>query len=84
MDKLTGVLRLWIGKSRNEYIKLRGVKKGIHDKCVLKWFNHMERIADSRLVKGMYSECVLEIGRLENQRKSGLGQLECLKTEIWV
>src|SRR5678815_1751450 len=64
MDNLRGVLGVKrIDKIRNEGIReLCGVKKGVDERMnesTLRWFGHMERMNDSRLVKRMYSgECV--------------------------
>ena len=51
-----------IDKMRNERIRgLCGVKKGVNERInesTLRWFGHVERMDDSRLVKRMYSgEC---------------------------
>ena len=58
---MLGVRR--IDKMRNERIReLCGVKKGVNERInesILRWFGHVERMDDSRLVKLMYSgECV--------------------------
>src|SRR5678815_1717427 len=64
MDNLRGVLCVRrIDKMRNEHIReLCGVKKGVNERineCMLRWFGHVERMNDNRLVKRMYSgECV--------------------------
>ena len=64
MDNLRGVLGVRrINKVRNELIReWCGVKKGVNERInesMLRWFGHMERMNDSRLVKRMYSgECV--------------------------
>src|SRR5678816_2596871 len=52
-----------IDKMRNErIIELCGVKKGVNERInesMLRWFGHVERMKDIRLVKRMYSgECV--------------------------
>src|SRR5678816_32877 len=63
MNNLRGVLGVRrIDKMRNERIrKLSGVKKGVNERInasMLRWFGHVERMSDSRLVKRMYSgEC---------------------------
>src|SRR5678816_1585400 len=64
MDNLRGMLGVKrIDKMRNErFRKLCGVKKGVNERInesTLRWFGHMKRMNDSRLVKWMYSgECV--------------------------
>src|SRR5678816_3380272 len=65
MDNLiSGVLGVRrIDEMRNERItELCGVKKGVNERInesMLRWFGHVERVNDSRLVKRMYSgECV--------------------------
>src|SRR5678815_5559529 len=64
MDNLRGVLGgRRIDKMRSERIReLCGVKKGVNERInesTLRWFGHVERMNDSRLVKRMYSgECV--------------------------
>src|SRR5678815_5068657 len=64
MDNLRSMLGVRrIDKMRNELIReLCGVKKWVNERInesVLRWFDHMERMNDSRLVKRMYSgECV--------------------------
>src|SRR5678815_6092076 len=65
MDNLRGVLGVRrINKMRNELIReWCGVKKGVNERInesMLRWFGHVERMNDSRLVKRMYSgECCL-------------------------
>src|SRR5678815_4819944 len=62
-DSLRGILGVRrIDKMRNERIRdLCGVKKGVNERInesMLRWFGHVERMNDSRLVKRMYSgEC---------------------------
>jgi hypothetical protein len=64
MDNLRGILGVRkIDKMRNEYIReLCGVEKGVIERInesVLRWFGHVERMEDHRLVKKIYnSECV--------------------------
>ena len=64
MDNLRGVLGVRrIDKMRNERIReLCGVKKGVNERInetILRWFGHLERMDESRLVKRMYNgECV--------------------------
>src|SRR5678816_1446621 len=58
---MLGVKR--INKVRNERIReWCGVKKGVNERInesMLRWFGHVERMNESRLVKRMYSgECV--------------------------
>ena len=71
MDNLRSVLGVKkIDKIRNEFIRtVCGVEKGINERVnesVLRWFGHVERMDDSRMVKRMYKgEC---IGRLPKGR----------------
>ena len=64
MDNLRGVLGVRrIDKMRNEVIReLCGVEKGVKERIsesILRWFGHMERMDENRLVKRMYKgECV--------------------------
>src|SRR5678816_1591708 len=64
MENLRGMLGVRrINKIRNERIReLCGVKKGVNERInesTLRWFGHVERMNDSRLVKRMYNgECV--------------------------
>src|SRR5678815_2173447 len=64
MDNLKGVLDVRrIEKMRNERIReLCGVKKGVNERInesMLRWFGHVERMNDSRLIKRMHNgECV--------------------------
>jgi hypothetical protein len=63
MDNLRSVLGVRrIDKMRNERIReLCGVERGMNERInesLLRWFGHMERMDESRLVKRMYSsEC---------------------------
>jgi hypothetical protein len=59
MDNLRGVLGVRrIDKMRNERIReLCGVEKGVLERIsesILRWFGHMERMDESRLVKRVY------------------------------
>ena len=64
MDNLRGVLGVRkTDKMRNEYIReMCGVVKGVIERInesILRWFGHMERMDENRLVKKMYrGECV--------------------------
>src|SRR5678816_1567325 len=64
MGNLRGMLGLRrIDKMKNERIRETcGVKKGVNERInesMLRWFDYVERMNDSRLVKRMYSgECV--------------------------
>ena len=64
MDNLRSVLGVRrIDKIRNEFIRSTcGVQKGINERInesMLRWFGHVERMDDSRMVKRMYkSECI--------------------------
>ena len=64
MDNLRSVLGVRrIDKIRNEFIRSTcGVEKGINERInesMLRWFGHVERMDDSRMVKRMYkSECI--------------------------
>ena len=64
MDNLRGVLGVRrIDKMRNEYIRgLCGVENGVKERIcesILRWFGHLERMDESRLVKRVYrGECV--------------------------
>jgi hypothetical protein len=64
MDNLRGVLGVRkVDKMRNEYIReLCGIEKGVIERiseCILRWFGHVERMEEYRLVKKIYSsECV--------------------------
>src|SRR5678815_4314459 len=64
MDNLRGVLGVRrIDKMRNERIReMCGVKKWVNERInesMLRWYGHVKRMNDSRLVKRMYSgECV--------------------------
>src|SRR5678815_4553858 len=85
MDNLRGVLGVKrIDKMRNESIReLCGVKKGVNERInesTLRWFGHVERMNDSRLVKRMYSgECVgnQQAGRPKKKWIESVN--ECLK-----
>src|SRR5678815_3266590 len=60
MSNLRGVLSVRrIDKMKNERIReLCGVKKGVNERIsesTLRWFGHVERIDDSRLVKRIFS-----------------------------
>src|SRR5678815_3865859 len=64
IDNLRGVLGVRrIDKVRNELIReWCGVKKGVNERInesMLRWFGHVARMNDSRLVKLMYSGCLL-------------------------
>ena len=70
MDNLRGVLSVRrIDKMRNERIReLCGVNKGVNERInesTLRWFGHVERMNDSRLVSRMHS-----IFMLKNTHKS--------------
>ena len=59
MDYLRSVLGVRkIDKIRNKFIRIAcGVEKGINERInesVLRWFGHVERMDDSRMVKRMY------------------------------
>ena len=64
MDNLRVVLGVRrIDKMRNEVIReLCGVEKGVKERIsesILRWFGHLERMDESRLVKLVYrGECV--------------------------
>src|SRR5678815_4693102 len=85
MDILRGVLDVRrIDKMRNERIRERcGVKKGVNERInesMLRWFGHVERMNDSRLVKRMYSvECVGNRPAGRPKRKWIESVNECLK-----
>src|SRR5678816_1261878 len=85
MDNLRGVLGVRrIDKMRNELIReWCGVKKGVNERInesMLRWFGHMERMNDSRLVKRMYSgECVGSRPAGRPKRKWIESVNECLK-----
>ena len=85
MDNLKGVLcARRIDKMRNERIReLCGVKKGINERInesTLRWFGHVERMNESRLVKRMYSgECVGNRPAGRPKRKWIESVNECLK-----
>src|SRR5678816_3389348 len=75
MDNLGGVLGVRrIDKMRNERIReLCGVKKWVNERInesMLRWFGHMERMNDSRLVKRMYSGCLLYTSDAADERSS--------------
>src|SRR5678816_2920524 len=60
-----GMVVAHLGQGMNPYIDdypYIGVKKGVNERIIesmLRWFGHVERMNDSRLVKRMYSgECV--------------------------
>jgi len=71
MDNLRGVLGVKRrDRMRNERIRdICGVKKGVDeliDESVLRWYGHVERMGDERIVKRVYdSEClgVRSVGR---------------------
>src|SRR5678816_1241927 len=69
---LLGVRR--IDKMRNERIReLCGVKKGVNERInesMLRWFGHVESMNDSRLVKRMYSGCLLYTSDAADERSS--------------
>src|SRR5678815_2021302 len=69
---------------RNELIReLCGVKKGVNErinKSRLRWFGHVERMEDSRLVKRMYSdECAGNRPAGKPKKKWIESVKECLK-----
>src|SRR5678815_5117333 len=85
MDNLRGVLGVKrIDKMRNELIReLCGVKKGVNERInesTLRWFGHMERMNDSRLVKRMYSGEWVRIRPAGRPKKKWIESVnECLK-----
>jgi len=85
MDNLRGVLGVRrIDKERNERIReWCGVKKGVNERInesMLRWFGHVERMNESRLVKRMYSgECVGNRPAGRPKRKWIESVNECLK-----
>src|SRR5678815_4983448 len=85
MDNLRDMLGVKrINKMRNELIReLCGVKKGVHERInesMLRWFGHVERMNESRLVKRMYSgECVGNRPAGRPKRKWTESVNECLK-----
>ena len=85
MDNLRGMLGVKrINKVRNERIReWCGVKKGVNERInesMLRWFGHVERMNESRLVKRMYSgECVGNRPAGRPKRKWIESVNECLK-----
>ena len=83
MDNLKGVLGARrIDKMRNEVIReLCGAEKGVKERIsesILRWFGHLERLDESRLVKRLYrGECVWKTNGVVDRRRSGLSQLSC-------
>src|SRR5678815_2775171 len=74
MNNLRGVLGVKIDKMRNErIIELCGVKKEVNERInesTSRWFGHVERMDDSRLVKRMYSGCLLYTSDAADERSS--------------
>src|SRR5678816_3860301 len=85
MDNHRGMLGVKrINKIRNERIReLCGVKKGVNERInesTLRWFDHVERMNDSWLVKRMYSgECVGNRPAGRPKKKWIYSVNECLK-----
>src|SRR5678816_2500347 len=88
MDNLRGVLGVRrIDKMRNERIReLCGVNKGVNERInesTLRWFSHVGRMDDSRLVKRMYSgECVGNRPAWRPKKKWIESVKECLQERL--